>query len=231
MEMEALVTLLLSGCSNLEYIPEFGHKMKCLEHLYIDGTNIKKLPESLGELCNLRKLDASETSIQEIPLSVHYLKRLRLLRVHRCPLSSQSRGLLFSKMDLLLSGLKELDLSYCNLSVVPDGIGLLHRLVDLDLSGNNFVSLPANISLLSNLRMLCLNNCKRLQSLPKLSIVSEDTLYGLPMRFNYIISKKWVAVSKFHGRSNSTFPMVSCLNCPNIAENENGSHMAEKNIK
>ncbi|KAJ0582005.1 putative leucine-rich repeat domain superfamily [Helianthus annuus] len=190
MEMEALVTLLLSGCSNLECVPEFGHNMKCLENLFVDGTNIKKLPESLGELCNLRKLDASETSIQEIPLSIHSLKRLRLLHVRRCQLSSLRRSFLFTKMEMLSSGLRELDLSYCNLSVVPDGIGFLHRLVNLDLSGNDFASLPANISLLSNLRMLCLNNCKRLHSLPKLSIVNEDTLYGLPMRFNYIISKK-----------------------------------------
>ncbi|KAI7755149.1 hypothetical protein M8C21_026019 [Ambrosia artemisiifolia] len=112
MEMEALVTLLLSGCSNLKHVPEFGNNMKCLEHLYVDGTNIKRLPESLGELCNLRKLDA-----------------------------------------------------------IPDGIGLLHQLVNLDLSGNDFASLPTNISLLSNLRILCLNNCKRLQSLPKLSVL------------------------------------------------------------
>ncbi|KAI3741464.1 hypothetical protein L1987_59138 [Smallanthus sonchifolius] len=228
MEMEALVTLLLSGCSNLEYVPEFGHNMKCLEYLYVDGTNIKKLPESLGELCNLRKLDASETSIQEIPLSIHYLKRLKLLRVHRCQISSQSRGFLFKKMDLLSSSLRELDLSYCNLFVVPDCIGLLHRLVNLDLSGNGFAYLPTNISLLSNLRMLCLNNCKRLQSLPKLSVVNEDTLYGLQMRLNYIISEKTVDVSKLHVTSNNTSPMVWCLNCPKVAENGSGSHVAER---
>ncbi|KAL8235943.1 hypothetical protein R6Q59_017024 [Mikania micrantha] len=228
MEMEALVTLILSGCSNLECVPEFGHNMKCLEHLYVDGTKIKKLPESLGELCNLRKLDASETSIQDIPLSIQYLKRLRLLRVHRCQLSSQSRGFLFTKLDMVSSSLKELDLSYCNLSVVPDCIGLLHRLVNLDLSGNDFVFLPANISLLSNLRILCLNNCKRLQSLPKLSIVNEDTLYGLQMRYNYIISQKSVDESKFHATSNNSSPMVACLNCPKLAENERGSYLAER---
>ncbi|KAD3068995.1 hypothetical protein E3N88_36875 [Mikania micrantha] len=228
MEMEALVTLLLSGCSNLEYVPEFGHNMKCLEHLYVDGTNIKKLPESLGELCNLRKLDASETSIQDIPLSIQYLKRLRLLRVHRCQLSSQSRGFLFTKLDMIPSGLKELDLSYCNLSVVPDCIGLLHRLVNLDLSGNNFTSLPENICLLSNLRILFLNNCKRLQSLPKLSIVNENTLYGRHMSFHYIISKERVDVSKFLATSNNSIPMVSCLNCLKIAENESSYHLSER---
>ncbi|XP_076955734.1 disease resistance-like protein DSC1 [Bidens hawaiensis] len=227
MEMEALMTLILSGCSNLEYVPEFGDNMKCLEHLYVDGTNIKNLPESMGKLCNLRKLDASETSIQEIPSSIRYLKRLRLLRIHRCQHSSQGRGFLFSKMNVL-SGIRELDLSYCNLSVVPDCIGLLNRLVNLDLSGNDLAFIPANISLLSNLRMLCLNNCKRLQSLPKLSVVNEDTLYGLQMRYNYIISETRVDVSKFHAASNNTSPIVSCLNCPKVAENESGGHLAER---
>ncbi|KAK9056058.1 hypothetical protein SSX86_027145 [Deinandra increscens subsp. villosa] len=227
-EMEALVTLILSGCSNLEHVPEFGHNMKCLEHLYVDGTKIKKLPESLGELCNLRKLDASGTCIQEIPLSIHYLKRLKLLRVHRCELLPQNRGFLFKKMEMLASGLRELDLSYCNLCVVPDCIGLLHQLISLDLSGNDFASLPANLSLLSNLRMLFLNNCKRLQSLPKLSVVNEDTLYGLHMRFNYIISEKRVDVSRFHATSYNSSPMVSCLNCPKVAKNENSGDLAER---
>nr|GEY27883.1 NB-ARC domains-containing protein [Tanacetum cinerariifolium] len=190
MEMESLVTLLLSGCSNLEYIPEFGQNMKCLENLYLDGTNIKKLPESLGELHNLRKLDASETSIEEIPLSIRYMKRLRLL--------------------------------------LPDFIGLLHRLISLDLSGNDFVHLPASISLLSNLKMLCLNSCKRLQSVPKLSKVNEDTLSGLPSRFRYIMSGEEVDVSKFHAASNNTSPTISCLNCPRLAQNHKGSYLAER---
>ncbi|GKA79388.1 NB-ARC domains-containing protein [Tanacetum coccineum] len=226
-EMEALVTLLLSGCSNLEYIPEFGQNMKCLENLYLDGTHIKKLPESLGELHSLRKLDASETFIEEIPLSVCYLKRLRLLRAQRCPFSSQNKGFLFTNVDIL-SNIRELDLSYCNLSVVPDFIGLLHRLISLDLSGNDFVHLPASISLLSNLKMLCLNNCKRLQSVPKLSIVNEDTLSGLPSRFSYIMSGEEVDVSKFHAASNNTSPTISCLNCPRLAQNHKGSYLAER---
>nr|GFA27127.1 NB-ARC domains-containing protein [Tanacetum cinerariifolium] len=225
MEMESLVTLLLSGCSRLESIPEFGQNMKRLEHLYVDGTSIKKLPESLGKLCNLRKLDASETCIKEIPSSVHNLKRLRRLRLHRCPLSSQRRGFLFTNVDIL-SGLRELDLSYCNLSVVPDGIGLLHRLISLDLSGNEFVQLSASISLLSNLKMLCLNNCKKLQSLPKLSIVN-DSLSGHPIRFNYIISEEEVDVSNHHAASNNTNPTISCLNCPNLAKSGSGCYLAE----
>ncbi|KAI3686896.1 hypothetical protein L1987_80585 [Smallanthus sonchifolius] len=54
MEMETLEAFLLSGCSKLEYVPEFGKNMTRLEHLYVDGTRIKKLPENLGEMRNLR---------------------------------------------------------------------------------------------------------------------------------------------------------------------------------
>ncbi|KAI7740562.1 hypothetical protein M8C21_023930, partial [Ambrosia artemisiifolia] len=79
MEMEALEALLLSGCSKLECIPEFGENMKHLEHLYVDGTRIKKLPENLGEMCDLRNLDVSRTCIEELPSSISRLKKLRLL--------------------------------------------------------------------------------------------------------------------------------------------------------
>ncbi|KAI3821300.1 hypothetical protein L1987_08864 [Smallanthus sonchifolius] len=189
MEMEALEALLLSGCSKLEYIPEFGKNMTRLEHLYVDGTRIKKLPENLREMCNLRNLDASRTSIEELSFSIHLLRRLRLLHLNSCLLSFKTGCFLNPSLVTLSSGLKEVDLSYCSLSVVPDGIGLLCHLIALDLSGNEFVFLPSSIGLLSKLRMLCLNNCKKLQSLPKLSLVDEDD-YGPRNRFNYHLRTK-----------------------------------------
>ncbi|PWA69045.1 NB-ARC domains-containing protein [Artemisia annua] len=227
-EMEALEALHLSGCSNLEYIPRFGHNMKHLQHLYVDGTSIKKLPDNLGEICNLRNLSVSGTSIEELPSSINHLKKLRLLHVHGCRLLSKREGFLFANLDTFLSGLRELDLSYCNLSVVPDGVCLLSSLITLDLSGNDFILLPASIGLLSKLRMLYLNNCKRLQSLPKLSLANEDTDYGPRKRFSYYISGEGLDVSKFHKTSNNTCPTVSCLNCSKLAENEHGTYLAEK---
>lgn len=35
-------------------------------------------------------------------------------------------------------------------------------------------------------------------------------------------------MSTFHAESNNTSPMVSCLNCPRLAENESGSYLAER---
>ncbi|MFS7941182.1 putative TIR domain, P-loop containing nucleoside triphosphate hydrolase [Helianthus anomalus] len=229
MEMEALEALLLSGCSKLEYIPEFGKNMKHLEHLYVDGTRIKKLPENLEQMFDLRNLDASRTFIKELPSSIHRLKRLRLLNVNRCRLSLKTGFFFHSSLDRLSSGLREVDISYCNLSSVPDGIGLLCHLITLDLSGNEFVSLPASISLLSKLRMLCLNNCERLQSLPKLSLVDDhDTDYGPRSRFNYYVSTIGLEVSKFPTASFNSCPTVSCLNCPKLAVNKRGSNLAER---
>ncbi|KAI7740561.1 LOW QUALITY PROTEIN: hypothetical protein M8C21_023929, partial [Ambrosia artemisiifolia] len=237
MEMEALEALLLSGCSKLQYIPEFGKNMKRLEHLYVDGTRIKKLPENLGEMCDLRNLDASGTCIEELPSSINRLKKLRLLHLNICPLSFNTRCFLNPSLDILSSCLKEglfpteVTLSYCNLSVIPDGIGLLCCLISLDLSGNEFVSLPSSIGLLSKLRVLCLNNCKRLQSLPKLSLVDEDTDYGPRSRFNYYVSAEAVDLSKFKASCYNNRPTVSCLNCPKLAMDKRGSNLAEKNIK
>ncbi|KAI3686892.1 hypothetical protein L1987_80581 [Smallanthus sonchifolius] len=229
MEMDDLEALLLSGCSKLDYIPEFGNKMKRLEHLYVDGTRIRKLPEKLGEMCDLRNLDASGTFIKEIPSSILRLKKLRLLHINRCHLSFKTGGFFNMSLDALSSHLREVDLSYCNLSVVPDDIGLLCHLITLDLSGNEFVSLPASIGLLSKLRTLYLDDCKKLQSLTKLSIVDDDNMdYGPRNRFKYYVSAKRIDVSKFHASSYNNSPIVSCLNCPKLAGKERSSYLAEK---
>jgi len=228
MEMEDLEALLLSGCSKLKYIPEFGKNMKRLAHLYVDGTRIKKLPENLGQMYDLRNLNANGTFIEEIPSSIYGLKKLRLLHVNRCQLSFKTGCFLNPSLNKVLSsGLKEVDLSYCNLSVVPDGIGLLCHLITLDLSGNEFVSLPASIGLLSKLRMLYLNDCKRLQSLPKLSLVDEDMDYGPRSRFKYYISTEGVDLSTFLASNFNNQPTV-CLNCPKLEVDKRGSYIAEK---
>ncbi|KAL5845697.1 hypothetical protein ACOSQ3_009221 [Xanthoceras sorbifolium] len=69
-----------------------------------------------------------------------------------------------------LCSLQELVLRGCNRSegTIPDDLDSLALLEQLDLSRNNFVSLPKSISRLSKLRFLCLEKCRKLQSLPEL---------------------------------------------------------------
>ncbi|GJU46839.1 NB-ARC domains-containing protein [Tanacetum coccineum] len=72
--------------------------------------------------------------------------------------------------------LKSLNLSFCNLEQVPDGLGGLSFLKKLNLEGNGFTSLPGSLSQLSHLQTLELDGCKRLEVLPELPHSLETVL-------------------------------------------------------
>ncbi|KAL9437632.1 hypothetical protein AB3S75_023492 [Citrus x aurantiifolia] len=67
-----------------------------------------------------------------------------------------------------LYNLTFLDLSDCCITELPENIGQFSSLEYLHLSKNNFERIPESIIQLSELSSLYLNNCERLQSLPKL---------------------------------------------------------------
>ena len=56
-EMESLKILLLSDCSKIRTIPEFGETMGRVTKLHLDGTAITKLPTSIGNLSGLASLN------------------------------------------------------------------------------------------------------------------------------------------------------------------------------
>ena len=131
--------------------------------------------ENLGNAKSLELLNLSGTAIKEVPSSIHLLKNLKELNVHGCnkwalslfysmPSSYVPVGQLLPSLSGLHS-LRNLDLSDCDLSSIPNEIGCLSSLAHLNLNGNNFVSLPESISQLSNLQRLHLEGCERLQSL------------------------------------------------------------------
>ncbi|AES65465.2 putative TIR domain, winged helix-turn-helix DNA-binding domain-containing protein [Medicago truncatula] len=63
--------------------------------------------------------------------------------------------------------LREVDISFCRLSQVPDTIECLHWVERLNLGGNDFATLPS-LRKLSKLVYLNLQHCKLLESLPQL---------------------------------------------------------------
>ncbi|KAG6607532.1 Disease resistance protein RPV1, partial [Cucurbita argyrosperma subsp. sororia] len=86
-----------------------------------------------------------------------------------------------------LFSLTKLNLSYCNLKSIPEGIECLVSLTELNLSGNKFSQLPTTISQLQNLKRLNLNRCKKLLCIPELPprilrILSKDcgSLVSIP---------------------------------------------------
>lgn len=114
--------------------------------------------------------DIRQTAMQFQSTSSSIFKRLINLTFRS---SYYSRGYRNSAGCLLPSlptffCMRDLDLSFCNLSQIPDAIGSMHSLETLNLGGNNFVSLPYSINQLSKLVHLNLEHCKQLRYFPEM---------------------------------------------------------------
>ncbi|KAI4305607.1 hypothetical protein L6164_028964 [Bauhinia variegata] len=182
LEMTSLKNFILSSCSKLKRLPEFGEFMEFLEELDLSNCrSLVSLSRSIDKLKSLRILYFSGCSkalrqpenLKEVLPSIMHLKYLKRFSIPfgwvlgRHHISSSIMVPPISCFPLL----KELDLSYCDLSdeSLPPEMGCLSSLIALDLSGNNFTKLPAScIANLTNLRLLTLNSCAGLKSMPKL---------------------------------------------------------------
>ncbi|KAA3472431.1 TMV resistance protein N-like [Gossypium australe] len=150
--MESLQQLILSGCSKLQSFPVIDGKMECLLELCFDGTNIKELPFSIGNLRRLKVLNLKDCkSLRSLPIKFG-MKSLEVLILSG------------------LSSLTRLNLRDCNLCEgdIPSDISRLSSLEELDLGGNNFISIPSCVTRISNLKFLKLSDCRALKSLPEL---------------------------------------------------------------
>jgi Leucine-rich repeat (LRR) protein len=189
--LTGLASLSLRDCKSLVCLPSTIFNIKFLKDVDISGcSKLDRLPENLGNAESVEELNVSGTAIRQVPSSIGLLKNLKMLSFCGCKQLSSSKSKSWyyellpfismprspDPMDLLLSSLSsacsltKLDLSDCNLKVIPNDIGGLFPLKDLLLSGNDFVCLPESINGLSNLTWMCLDNCTSLRSLSKLPL-------------------------------------------------------------
>ncbi|XP_049931899.1 disease resistance protein RPV1-like isoform X5 [Nymphaea colorata] len=183
-----LCVLCIVECKRLSRLPDSICQLRSLEILDLHGClGLTSLPERLGKLGSLVKLDLSWTQIEKVPCSVGQLKNLhqmlmyfcqRLLRLPDsiCRLSSlEVLGLdncneLCSIPEGLgdMKSLKKIDLSWTRIEVIPDSIGELTDLVELSLCWSKSLdSLPDSICKLKLLKSLDLTGCLSLCSLPE----------------------------------------------------------------
>ena len=103
-----------------------------------------------------------------------------------------------------LSTLVSLDLSDCNLldGALPDHISL-PSLEYMNLSKNNFTCLPNSISEFSKLKILFLNYCKRLESLPH-----------LPLSTKFVSARGCISLENYSYRADAGFPIIDSLSWP-----------------
>ncbi|KAM4070558.1 hypothetical protein ACB094_12G174000 [Castanea mollissima] len=228
-----LKQLILQRCIRLSKIHTSLGNLKWLIRLDLNGCKcLKSLPKNLGNIKGLKELNVSETAITELPSSLVFLKNLKVLSLCGCEgLSSISSNKLISiplmrkrrvdPMGILgrslsnLWSLTKLNLSYCNLREIPNGLGCLSSLTDLDLRGNNFVCLPKSTTRLSDMETLRLCGCTHLRSLPELplniGVIDADgctSLEILPLR-----------------PEDGPYPKLCLLNCVKLINNEDYGDM------
>ncbi|CAI8597805.1 unnamed protein product [Vicia faba] len=189
LEMDSLKMLILSDCSNISRLPEFGKNMismsvlnlmhcksivclpnsisnlKSLKILNISGcSKICNLPDGIRQNKALENIDLSRTAIGEMDPSLLQLGNLKILSLSGCGLPASDSGGDVSRPN-------KNRLSYCNLidDSIPDDIDGLSSLERLILSGNDFLRLPTCYFVnLSKLRYLELEDCPLLHPIPLL---------------------------------------------------------------
>ncbi|CAA7057295.1 unnamed protein product [Microthlaspi erraticum] len=197
--LKSLKTLILSGCSNLTKFPTISEN---IESLYLDGTAIRRIPESVENLLHLAVLSLKKCCrLRRLPRNLCKLKYLRKLVLTGC-----SKLECFPDIDedmehlevLLMdeTAIKQIPRTMCmsNLKIftfggskVQDSTGLellpfsgCSRLSDLYLTDCNLHKLPNNFSCLSSLHRLCLSR-NNLENLPE-SIKELHQLRSLDLK-------------------------------------------------
>ncbi|XP_039689745.1 disease resistance protein RUN1 isoform X2 [Medicago truncatula] len=168
-EVPNLEMLNLAGCVNLISIPNSIFVLTSLKYLNLSGcSKVFNYPK------HLKKLDSSETVLHsQSKTSSLILTTIGLHSLYQ----NAHKGLVSRLLSSLPSFffLRELDISFCGLSQIPDAIGCIRWLGRLVLSGNNFVTLPS-LRELSKLVYLDLQYCKQLNFLPELPLPHSSTV-------------------------------------------------------
>jgi leucine-rich repeat protein SHOC2 len=162
----------------LSNLPESIGELTNLRSLKLGYNNIDNLPRSIGKLVNLRNLQLNRNSIKELSKSIEQLTNLQELNLEGNGLNNlpESIG--------RLTNLRELNLADNRLSILPESIGQLANLRTLNLGNNSIDNLPGSIGKLTNLQELSLAG-NRLSSLPG-SIGQLTNLQELNLRGNQI---------------------------------------------
>jgi Leucine-rich repeat (LRR) protein len=139
-------------------LPNAIGKFTNLLTLYVDNNKFTSLPDSLGNLTNLQQIDANTNLIGSIPASINKLSKLYRLDLMNNKLTTLP--------DLgTMPALWDLNLSYNQLTVLPESFCKLVKVSDLHLDNNQLTELPSNFENLIALKDVSINE-NRLTSVP-----------------------------------------------------------------
>ena len=177
-EMKSLEILILSGCVKVKRIPEFGENMDRVSELYLDNTNITKLPTSIGNLTSLASLSIRDCkNLMSLPSTMCNIKSLKCLDFSGCPklcklqenleiVESDTSGTTIRLMPsfnfhfktlkkLVVSGFKPRSPNLMDL--LWTSLWRLTSLTKLKLEDCNLMEIPNDIGCLFSLKEICLS--------------------------------------------------------------------------
>ncbi|KAL8090391.1 hypothetical protein AgCh_039750 [Apium graveolens] len=199
--LERLISLNLKFCSNLKSLPDSICKLRALEVLIISKcSGLEALPRELGNIKSLKVLDGEELTVLQLPDSVGCLNKLNKL-----DLSCNYEVETLPNTICNLRALKSLNISFCtSLKALPTELGDMESLEELNGKFLQVLKLPDSIGCLSKLVVLKLSHNTNLLKLPDticnlralevLSIISCVSLEALPTELGYIESLKELEV-------------------------------------
>ncbi|KAG4939027.1 hypothetical protein JHK82_044772 [Glycine max] len=190
---------LIKLASLMEVSAKKGTRELILQNKLMD--QVDWLPDSIGKLSSLIKLDLSENRITVLPSTIGGLSSLTSLNLHSNKIAElpECVGDLLSLVYLNVGGnqlsslpaslgrlvhLEELDLSSNQLSVLPDAIGSLVSLKVLNVETNDIEEIPHSIGRCVALRELCADY-NRLKALPE-AVGKIESLEVLSVRYNNV---------------------------------------------
>jgi internalin A len=151
--------------------------------LNLSDTNLTELPESLGQLTQLKSLNLSNNQLTELPEFIGQLTQLQTLVLSLNELTElpefigqliqlQTLELPYNQLTELpesvsqLTQLESLVLSHNKLTKLPESVSQLTQLESLDLTHNELTFLPESISRMAELKRLYLDD-NQLTGLPE----------------------------------------------------------------
>ncbi|KAF2910084.1 hypothetical protein DAI22_11g073100 [Oryza sativa Japonica Group] len=194
------------GCGKIELHGVAFSSASCLRVLDLSGCSILRLPASIGQLKQLRYLNAPGMKNRMIPKCITKLSKLNFLSLCR----SRAISALPESIGEI-EGLMHLDLSGCSrLKELPKSFGKLRRLVHLNLSNCSRVKdVSEYICGLTNLEYLNLSVCRKIGFLPRtLGSLTELKYLNLSGCFGIKELPK-----SFQQLKNLVHLDLSCCNC------------------
>ncbi|XP_022769584.1 disease resistance protein LAZ5-like [Durio zibethinus] len=181
--LENLKVLSLSFCKNLTRIRSLS-AFKNIERLEINGspqhieeltltcTAIEEIPESIGFLHQLVRLNMSGGRIHNLPSATIQLHALRKIFLESCPN--------ITNFPIVPENIEHLFLGYTPIKEVPSSISRLKNLAYFSMYGcTRLKSLPTSICKLKSLVSLDLGGCSNLECFPEILETKRLKYLGL----------------------------------------------------